>query len=134
MEGINARMLENQGDLRSNSFKIPDETFRFIHVINDTHIATILPGSIRGNHYHVGRKEFILVLHSDSWILAWDDKDSSKIQTREFSGEGAVIVEIEEKVSHAIKNTGSSEICIISFSDKKYRAGNSDTIARVVIE
>lgn len=134
MEGINIRILENQGDLRGDSFKIPDETFRFVDVINESHLATILPGAVRGNHYHVGRKEFIIVLHSDSWILAWDAKDGIDNQTREFQGEGAVIVEIEENISHAIKNTGGSEISIISFSNKKYKPENFDTIARVVIE
>lgn len=134
MAGINIRILENRGDSRGDSFKIPDETFKFIRGINDTHIATILPGSIRGNHYHIGRNEFILVLYTDSWILAWDDQRTSKIQTREFTGEGAVIIEIKEEVSHAIKNTGKSKINIIAFTNKKYRPEKSDTFRRVVID
>lgn len=133
MNSVRIRILKNQGDSRGDSFKIPQEAFRFLNVVEDTHIATILPNSIRGNHYHIGRRELILVLYNDSWVLAWDDKDGSGIHNKGFKGKGALIIEIEEHISHAIKNTGNSSIVIIAFANKKYNPQNSDTVKRIVI-
>lgn len=132
-EHIRIRALMNRGDVRGNSFNIPEETFRFIRNMNDVHIASVAPGCIRGNHYHVERKEFIVVLYSGSWSLGWDSGKGTNARTENFEGEGAALVEIEPDISHAIKNTGKNELIIIAVSSVRYDPSKPDTVKRVVI-
>jgi dTDP-4-dehydrorhamnose 3,5-epimerase-like enzyme len=132
-KGIGIFELENKGDERGCSYNIPQHAFNFIGEIRDSHFATIVPGAIRGNHYHVGRKEFILIWFCDSWILAWDYGDDTNVEIKSFSGAGLKLIEIDEEISHAIKNTGNADILIIAFSNKIFNFEKSDTYKRVVI-
>lgn len=132
-KGIEVILLKNEGDERGFSYNVPKSALKFIGKIKDAHIATIVPGAIRGNHYHVGRKEFILVWFNDSWIFAWDQDGGAKKETKTFFGTGLILIEIDMDISHAIKNTGDKDIFIMAFSNKEYDVENSDTHRRIVI-
>lgn len=76
--GLSLVELSNQGDERGRSYNIPLDTLNFVGIVRDVHVATIVPNATRGNHYHVNRKEFILVWYDDSWVLAWDQGEGTK--------------------------------------------------------
>ena len=132
-KGIKVFDLKNNGDDRGFSYNVPRSTFDFIGEINETHVATIVPGATRGNHYHVDRKEFILVWFNDLWILAWDQGGGTGVETQVFHGVGLKLIEIDTETSHAIKNIGMKDILIMAFSNKKYKIEEPDTYKRVVI-
>lgn len=132
-KGIVCYPLSNGGDSRGNSFHLPPRAFQFIGNMKEAHIATIVPNAIRGNHYHVGKKEFIVVLFQDSWILAWDQGKGSEPDKKVFTGKGAVLIEIDSGNSHAIKNIGNQMLTVIAVSNKVSETNNNDTFKQVVL-
>ena len=125
--------LKNNGDERGYTYNIPKEAFDYIGKVEEAHAASIDLGSIRGNHYHIDRKEFIVILYSDSWIFAWKSRDGSVGEKKQFDGCGCMLIRIQSNVTHAIQNTGGLPIHILAFSPKKYDPENSDTVARQII-
>jgi len=132
-EDIVIRALENSGDHRGNHFLISHETFAFLGGVDTMHVADILPGSIRGNHYHIDQKESVIVLHKGSWTLGWAAPESNTVKSREFTGAGAVLVEIGSHVAHALNNTGMKPLTIIAFSDGKQSRNGLETVRKVLL-
>ena len=132
-EGISFRLLRNNGDDRGSSFNLPADAYEFIGSIVDVHAAIIKPNSIRGNHYHIGRKEIIIVLFNDSFTLGWDRGERTISEQKTFSGKGAVAIYIKGGISHAIKNTGTKDISIFACNNSVYDKGIPDTIKRNVL-
>ncbi len=130
--GINIHWLKSARDERGDSFHVPDEIFDFLGGVSEMHFVTLVPGAVRGNHYHIGRKEFIFAYFTSPWRLAWRSKDEHTITTREFSGEGGVIVSIDSAVVHAVKNTGDTTLYLVSCSDAPYTA--ADTVRESILE
>ena len=54
--------LSNNGDARGFSFTAPAEALAFVGRTADVHLASTGPGAVRGNHYHLRRREAIVVL------------------------------------------------------------------------
>ncbi len=125
--------LRNGGDERGYSYEISKEAFDDIGKIEDVHIASIESGRIRGNHYHVDKKEVIIILYSDSFIVAWESSDGRVGEKKEVSGRGCVRVEINKNVSHAIHNIGKSPIYILVFSADRYDPNDSGTVVKKII-
>jgi len=84
--------LGNLGDTRGFSFTLPPGALDFLKRVADLHMASIVPGAVRGNHYHLRRREAIVVLPGPAWSLHWDDGEGLPVQHRRFQGNGAVLV------------------------------------------
>lgn len=110
-------VLEDSGDERGSSFAPGTAWISFLGKVDDAHITTLLPGCVRGNHYHIHRREVLVVLFTDEWQLAWDQGAETGVATRRFSGAGAVLVEVDPLASHAIANSGKSPIWIVGLSN-----------------
>ncbi len=54
--------LENGGDARGLSFTLPPVALQLLGNVADLHLASTGPRAVRGNHYHVSKREIILVL------------------------------------------------------------------------
>ena len=130
---LNITPLADHGDSRGSSFNLPDSVFRFIGQIDHAHLTTLLPNSIRGNHYHVRRKEFLVILYTDSWTFAWSESGKESIETQRFDGQGAVLIEIAPAIPHAVRNDGATALTILAFSDQKYEPAQVDTIRKILI-
>ena len=125
---MNITQLDNYGDQRGYLFRLQSDALEFLKEINDIHVGTIRPGAMRGNHYHIDRKEILFIFHSDDVQVAWAKKDETDIGIKDIKGEGAVALKIEEEVAHAKKIIGHKDIFIVSLSDK-----DSETIFRDTI-
>lgn len=132
-KGIEVLILENMGDERGCSYNIPKVAFNYISEIKDIHVATIVPEAVRGNHYHVGRKEIIIVWFLDSWLLAWDQENGTRIESKAYDGSGLLLIEVDMEISHAIKNTGDNDLIVMALSNNEYNIENTDTYRRVVM-
>ncbi len=116
---------DSTGDERGANYLISDTVFDFLNTISDMYIAEILPNKNRGNHFHKEKKEVILVSYKDSWILKWSNCNDDNKKT--FSGEGAIIIEINPYCVHSIENIGGSKLIILAMSDIKYQKESTDT-------
>ena len=125
--------LNDSGDYRGHSFAVPAECFEFLRAIRDVHIATINPKAVRGNHYHLGRREVLCIFHTDSWSLHWDSGPDTEVLHETFSGSGVIVVEVEPLGAHAVRNDGNSVIQMVGFSDMPFDPSNPDAYARKVI-
>jgi dTDP-4-dehydrorhamnose 3,5-epimerase-like enzyme len=123
--------LENFGDQRGFSFTIPPEALRFLERVEDVHIAAILPGAVRGNHFHERRREVLVFTYNGEWSFHWDEGPDTAAQHRTFQGEGAVLITISPGASHAVRNDCPEVLTLIAASSEIYDA--QDSIARKVI-
>jgi dTDP-4-dehydrorhamnose 3,5-epimerase-like enzyme len=125
--------LNDQGDNRGSAYVLSRESIAFLNVLRAMHLTTLKPGHVRGNHYHVKQRETILIMHSDTWQFSWDTGIDTPEQTTHFSSSGTVLVQVEPLASHAVKNTGTRDLTILSCSDQPYDPQNPDVRSRLLI-
>jgi dTDP-4-dehydrorhamnose 3,5-epimerase-like enzyme len=128
---IEIMKLPNTGDGRGFSFTMPPEAINFVARIADMHLASTLPGAVRGNHYHLRRREAILLLPGSIWSLHWDEGEGTPAQHRSFDGSSAVLVLVSTGASHAVRNDGEAALWLVGCSSEPYDP--SETVARKVV-
>ena len=131
---IEIKKLENYGDKRGALYNISDTDMKFLDKVKNTHFGRISPGSIRGNHYHHQTKEMLIITYSDRWTLAWSEKDSTEVFKRKFAGSGAVLIKINEKTAHSVKNNGDKDLEIIALSNRIFPKENPDIFYRDLLQ
>lgn len=126
--------LENKADARGDSYYLPRSAVDFLGAIDEVHVVTIPPGGVRANHFHVGRREIIFVMHEDAWKLAWRSRAETNTEIREWTGSGGVILYVEPEIVHAIQNTGTTELNIMALSDRRFDPAHPDTFKEVILQ
>jgi dTDP-4-dehydrorhamnose 3,5-epimerase-like enzyme len=119
--------LGNFGDGRGFSFTAPAEALEFVGRMADVHLASTGPGAVRGNHYHLRRREAIVVLPGAKWSFHWDEGEGSAAQHRAFEGASAVLILVSPGASHAVRNDGESALWLMAISSETYDPGESVT-------
>jgi len=130
--GLDYLELTDSGDQRGSSFPVPPTWFAEPFPLRDAHITTLLPGHIRGNHFHRARREIFVVIANDRWSLHWDMGEGTSSQSHEFEGPSAVVVRIQPQVSHAIRNDGSAILHLVGLTDGPYDPTAPDAFPRRV--
>jgi len=125
--------LTDAGDSRGSSFTAPEAALQFLDALRDMHVADILPGAIRGNHFHQQRREVLCIRYAADWSLHWDAGPDTQPQSALFTGSGAVLVEIPPNVSHAVRNDGNEPLYVVGLSDIPYDPAQPDSYARRVV-
>ena len=123
--------IENRGDVRGFSFTTPPEALEFVGQVHDMHLASTAPGAVRGNHYHVRRREAIVILPGTAWSLHWYEGEGGAAQHRSFDGNSAVLVLVSPGGSHAVRNDGSTPLWLVACSSEPYDP--TETVARKVV-
>jgi dTDP-4-dehydrorhamnose 3,5-epimerase-like enzyme len=123
--------LANAGDARGFSFTAPREAFDFLGGIVDMHLASSAPGTVRGNHYHVHKREAIILLPGTAWSLHWDEGEGTPIQRRSFEGASAVLLLVSPECSHAVRNDGTTLLWLVACSSEAYDP--AQIVARKVV-
>jgi oxalate decarboxylase/phosphoglucose isomerase-like protein (cupin superfamily) len=124
---IQVQELSNSGDIRGFSFTAPAEALAFVGRMSDVHLASTKPGSVRGNHYHLRRREAIVVLPGTKWSLHWDEGEGSQPQHQQFEGNVAVLVLVSPGASHAVRNDGHRDLWLTAISSESYDPAESVT-------
>ena len=120
--------LTNNGDTRGFSFTAPAEALAFVGRMSDVHVASTKPGAIRGNHFHLVRREALVIMPGARWSLHWNEGEDSPAQHREFNGATAVLVLISPGASHAVRNDSDDrELQLIAISSETYDPAESVT-------
>jgi oxalate decarboxylase/phosphoglucose isomerase-like protein (cupin superfamily) len=123
--------VANTGDERGFSFTVPNEALDFVGGTADMHLASTMPGAVRGNHYHLRRREAILFLPGTAWSLHWDEGEGMPAQHRSFDGSVAVQVLVSAGASHAVRNDGDKPLWLVACSSEVYDP--TETVARKVV-
>jgi oxalate decarboxylase/phosphoglucose isomerase-like protein (cupin superfamily) len=123
--------LGNTGDARGFSFTVPHEALTFVGHIADIHVASTNQGAVRGNHYHLRRREAIVILPGTAWSLHWDEGEGLTPQHRQFDGGGAVLVLVSPGASHAVRNESTAPLWLVACSSEPYDP--TETVARKVV-
>jgi dTDP-4-dehydrorhamnose 3,5-epimerase-like enzyme len=126
-EKVQIQELSNTGDVRGFSFTAPAEALAFVGRMLDVHLASTKPGLVRGNHYHLRRREAIVVLPGAKWSLHWDEGDASSARHRQFDGSVAVLVLVSPGASHAVRNDGDRDLLLTAISSESYDPAESVT-------
>jgi mannose-6-phosphate isomerase-like protein (cupin superfamily) len=119
------------GDARGFSFTAPRHALDFVGRITDMHLASTVPGAVRGNHYHLRRREAIVILPGTAWSLHWDEGDGTTPQHRAFPGGSAVLVLVSPGSSHAVRNDGESSLWLVACSSEPYDP--TETVTRKIV-
>lgn len=119
--------LRNSGDSRGFSFTAPSKALAFVGRMADVHLASVKPGAVRGNHYHLRRREAIVVLPGTCWSLRWDEGEGSAPEHRSFDGVTAVLVLVAPGASHAVRNDGAGLMWLVAISSETYDPAESVT-------
>jgi hypothetical protein len=125
--------LPNTGDRRGSSFGPPPELFARRFPLGDLHLSTIVPGAVRGNHYHRERREVLAVMAVGPWSLHWDSGEGTSVQSRAFDGTHAVLVTIPIGASHAVRNDGTAVLHLVGLTDGPFDPSRPDAHPRVVV-
>jgi dTDP-4-dehydrorhamnose 3,5-epimerase-like enzyme len=123
--------ISNTGDARGFSFTMPSEALDFLGRIADIHMTSTGPGAVRGNHYHLRRREAIVILPGAAWSLHWDEGEGTAAQHHSFDSSGAVLVLVSPGASHAVRNDGSGLLWLVACSSEAYDP--TETVARKVV-
>jgi oxalate decarboxylase/phosphoglucose isomerase-like protein (cupin superfamily) len=123
--------LNNAGDSRGFSFTLPPEALDFLGRVADIHLASTLRGAVRGNHYHLRRREAIVMLPSGAWSLHWDEGKDMAALHRNFDGRAAVLILVSPGSSHAVRNDGETPLWLVACSSEPYDP--TETVARKVV-
>jgi dTDP-4-dehydrorhamnose 3,5-epimerase-like enzyme len=123
--------LDNDGDARGFSFALPSEALDFLGRVCDLHLASTDPGAVRGNHYHVRKREAIVFLPGAAWSLHWDEGLGTAVQRRSFDGSCVVLVLISPGCSHAVRNDGTGTLWLVACSSEAYDPAT--VVARKVV-
>ncbi len=123
--------LDNSGDARGFSFTMPSAALDFVGRVADVHLASTAPGAIRGNHYHLHRREAIVVFPGAAWSLHWDEGEGTAPEHRSFDGSGAVLALVSPGGSHAVRNDGEATLWLAACSSELYDP--TETVARKVV-
>lgn len=133
MKAIQITELPDTGDNRGSSFQFPEQFYDFLKVSVDTHLMTMKPNKIRGNHYHALHREILVVIHSDKWSFYWDSGLDTNVEKHSFSGKGTVMIFIQPNASHAVKNDGNSDLVVMGFSNLKFDPEKPDSHIRIIV-
>ena len=108
--------------LKGTDFNKPNKEFAQIYV------ATILPGKIRGNHYHKKKLEWFMILNGKVKVVIEDTETKEK---KEFildsSEEYLYRIFLDTRVAHAFKNISNFTVVLVAYTNKIYDPNNPDT-------
>lgn len=121
-------------DLRGYSFLLDDDIAKFIQAVRNLHVSTVLPGKIRGNHFHTKKREILFAMPGCRWLIAWDQGKHTAIKEQTFSGETAVLVKIAPLSSHAVKNVDKKDLVLLSMGKERYNPEDPDAQTRIVLD
>ncbi|MDP3940677.1 MAG: WxcM-like domain-containing protein [bacterium] len=89
-------------------------------------VTTALPGKIKGNHYHLRKREWYCVIKG-SGLLTITDRKSGETKTLKMSDEEFLLVEIPKNYLHSIKNIGTDMMYLIAYTDEPFNPTDEDT-------
>jgi len=95
------------------------------------HLPSLKPGAVRGNHYHLHRIEFALILSGPCRAI-FEDNETGEQQDIIVEGDTPVLFKISSNVTHAFKNESSRDIFLMCY-EQCSASGNAQDIFKKTI-
>ena len=121
---------------RGINIYLDKDIIEFVGNIEEIHIASILPQKTRGNHFHKVKNEVIIVYNFAEFTFAWQKvNEPNSIIIKKFDSKEDMVVcfKIPPNIIHAIKNSGTIELSIITFSNIQFNADSNDTLKKIIL-
>lgn len=99
--------------------------------IKQIYVATIKPGGVRGNHYHLKRTEWFFVIAGKAKLILQDIKTKEKLCFKLLPKEPKVIT-IFPHIAHAVKNIGKEIVYLVSAQSDIYNPKKPDTFSYLI--
>lgn len=97
-------------------------------------VSKTVPGATRGNHYHHTKTEKFLVLSGQALIQMRAISDPSSVIDLRVSGDRWTVVDIPPGYTHAITNTGDSELTTLFWASEPFNPEAPDTYGLTVLD
>ena len=92
------------------------------------YVATILPGGVRGNHFHTKKLEWFTILNGKVRVLLEDVRTKKRKDLILDSSEAFLKrILIKNETAHVFKNISDSTVVLVVYSNKIYDPKNPDT-------
>jgi UDP-2-acetamido-2,6-beta-L-arabino-hexul-4-ose reductase len=111
-------------DERGSLYEIPK-------ALGTTFISRSNPGVRRGDHYHLDKTEWFIVLSGEAILYTRVRNTGTEIHYA-LHGSSPYWVEIEPEVVHAIENVGDTELILLVQSSTTFDKKYPDTYPEIV--
>ena len=81
-----------------------------VRIESEPRAERIRPGEVFGNRFHRA-PQTLVAIYADRWTLLLD------ADAREFTGAGAVRIELDPQCAYAIRNDGSADLHVLALND-----------------
>jgi dTDP-4-dehydrorhamnose 3,5-epimerase-like enzyme len=98
----------------------------------NTHLVSLNPGAVRGNHFHPAQTEYIFFL-GDKCKLVTVDSVTGERTEKIIDGKKCPLIIVPQKIAHAIKNISAEIIYLLCYTDKPL-IPERDVIKKVILE
>jgi len=96
------------------------------------HLSFSRPGTIRGNHYHKNRTEWLCVINGTGRVLLEDNVTKERNELT-VSGDRPALIKISPNITHAIENCGKVPMHLLVITNEKHSSEDSDTYYKQLV-
>ncbi len=114
-----------------SEFKIWFVTGDELYLISQVSIASLKPGVIRGNHYHLNKKEWFMVIGGKAKFCLADPETNEKTCFK-LSDKKPKVITVFPKIVHAVKNIDKKIIYFIEADSVVYNHKKPDAISYLI--
>jgi len=100
--------------------------------IKQIYVATIKPGCVRGNHYHLKRIEWFMIIKGKVEFCLEDIKTKERVCLK-LSSKKPEVITVFPKIAHAVKNIGKETTYLVSAQNTIYNRRTPDTYEYQII-
>lgn len=83
--------------------------------VSNLHIVSMLPGTVRGNHFHSHQREFLLIMGGKVEV-AWQEPGETERHVKILETRDPVILRVPPNTIHAVKNISEEIIYVVCYS------------------
>lgn len=96
--------------------------------IKQVSVASIEPGHIRGNHYHLNKIEWFFIINGKAKFCLKNPKTQERICFR-ISSKNPRVITVFPKIAHAIKNIDQKTIYFVEADSSIYNHKKPDSFS-----
>ena len=93
--------------------------------IKQISVASIKPGCVRGNHYHLNKTEWFFVIGGKAEFYLENPKTKEKIRLK-LNPKKPKVITVFPKIAHAVKNTDNKTLYFIEADSEIYNHKKPD--------
>lgn len=132
IDGVTFTQLDPYTDARGWSIRPFDESRLANGDFASCHAVSLLPGAVRGNHFHKEQTEDIVLVSGVCEFAALNPETGERFGTI-VSGEKLFRITISPGIAHAFKNISDTIVYLFCVGDINFDPGAPDVFAHKVI-